>query len=64
MDREGRLDAVHPIQGDLLPERDVPEFLIDRVRSPFNGSVSDFAFEPIQNVGRGCGRTVANQGPL
>jgi len=44
-----------PIHGDLLPERDMPEFLIDRVRSPFNCSISDFAFQPVENVGRGRG---------
>lgn len=56
----GRFFALNPVERDLLPEGDVPEFFIDGVRGIgdfFVGQVVAYAFE---NVGWGCGGAVAD----
>jgi hypothetical protein len=64
MSWKGSLDTVHPIQSDLLPERDMPEFLIDGVRGPLNHSMSEVAWKAFKDVGRRRCRAFADEGLL
>jgi hypothetical protein len=62
LDRKRRLDTTHPIQGDLLPERDMPQLLVDCVRGKGQSFVSKVAVDPLKNVSRGCCCAVSYQG--
>src|ERR1700678_4277080 len=64
MSGKGRLNTVHPVQGDLLPERDVPQFLINRVGSKLQSLMRKIVRNPLKDVGRGRGCAVANKGLL
>jgi len=62
LDRKRGLDTAHPIEGDLLPERDMPQLLINRVGSKLQSFMSELAVDPLKDVGRGCCCAVANKG--
>jgi uncharacterized protein (DUF2236 family) len=60
----GRLDVPDPVKCDLLPEGDVPEFRVDRVRRSGNSFVREIIAYAFQDMGRRGGGTVADEGAL
>jgi hypothetical protein len=57
---KGGLDSIHPVQGDLLPECDVPQLLIDGVGSAIQKSMSEVAGNTFKDVGWGRGGAIAD----
>lgn len=58
---ERRLDASNPIEADLLPEGEVPELFVDRVRNVRDNTVNHFLVEAFDDVGGGRGCAVARE---
>lgn len=58
------LDAPDPVEGDLLPERDVPELLVDRVRCAGNSFVREVVADAFEDVRWRRGGAVADEGAL
>ncbi len=47
----GNLDAGDPVEGDPLPEGDVPEFAVDRVGNAGERAVDEIVGEAFEDVG-------------
>lgn len=62
--RARRLDAVDPIERDLLPEGDVPEFAVDGVRRCRDSLMRQIVTDAFENVGGRRGGTVSGDGAL
>jgi hypothetical protein len=59
---EWSFEASDPVEGDLLPEYDVPELLIDRVRCARDGAMNEAGIEAFHDVGWvGC-VTISDEG--
>ena len=50
MSRKGSLNTVHPFQRHLLPERDVPQFFVDRVGSKLQCLMREIVRNALKDV--------------